>query len=74
MPFVEYQPTPASKCRIVQYHSEIDGEVAAAIVTKVNPDGTVNLAIFPEDGGLDFRRHVPHNPGKFGGWGYPPRV
>ena len=63
---------PPYKGVIVRYHDEISGESVAAIVTKVHqPDEEfpqVNLAIFPEDGGSDSRKHIPYGPGQFGHW------
>lgn len=69
-------PTPTPyKTMPVLYKDQYGVEACAALVIKVHPDGTVNLVIFPEDGGLDFRHRVHRGkPGQLRTWhpGSPP--
>jgi hypothetical protein len=71
----------ASVGRIVHYTNlgDADGkyppEAQAAIITGVNPDGTVALHIFYRTGGFDMNT-VPfsEDPMKRGHWNWPPRT
>ena len=62
--------------RIVHFNDAHGGNflTTAAIITKVNPTGTVDLAVFaPEN--LYYQSNVPFTDhGEYGSWNWPPIV
>jgi len=67
--------------RIVHFVGERDSINLAALVTAVNEDDTINLAVFGPNGGYGFRQNVKHVEGPVqtteeasGTWHFPERI